>query len=144
MLASTALFSIEVCTLQPELYRFHCRWPVIACSLRCAGGAFALLNHVRSANKFRSTDGEWHPCYIDDKLYLKAPSFDESGETVLEQYGVRQNEQEKLYVETLQKGSKALYFASCRDENETWVPLIEKAYAKAHGDFSAMDGGQVG
>ena len=32
-----------------------------------------------------------------------------------------------------QTGSGALYFAQCEDPNETWLPLMEKAYAKAHG-----------
>jgi len=37
-----------------------------------------------------------------------------------------------------------LYFAQCSDENETWLPLLEKAYAKAHGDFQSIDGGFTG
>jgi hypothetical protein len=41
-------------------------------------------------------------------------------------------------------GSRALYFAQCSDENETWLPLLEKAYAKAHGDFASIDGGFTG
>ncbi|KAL0929458.1 calpain-like protein [Colletotrichum truncatum] len=41
-------------------------------------------------------------------------------------------------------GSKALFFAQCKDQNETWVPLLEKAYAKAHGDFASLDGGWIG
>lgn len=89
-------------------------------------------------------DGDWHQCIIDDKLYLKAPSYDESGDVVLGMYGVQQRDQEQSYNDLFQKGSKSLYFASCRDENETWVPLLEKALAKAHGCYGALGGGQTG
>lgn len=51
---------------------------------------------------------------------------------------------EKVYRETYQTGSKALFFAQCKDQNETWIPLIEKAYAKAHGDYASLAGGWVG
>jgi hypothetical protein len=44
----------------------------------------------------------------------------------------------------MQTGSRALYFAQCSDSNETWLPLLEKAFAKAHGDYSAIEGGFVG
>lgn len=43
--------------------------------------------------------------------------------------------------ETLQKGVEALYFARCRDSQNTWMPMIEKAYAKAHGDYGSLRGG---
>ena len=44
----------------------------------------------------------------------------------------------------LQQGQRALYFSSCKDGEETWLPLIEKAYAKAHGDYEAIEAGLVG
>lgn len=39
-----------------------------------------------------------------------------------------------------QKDGKVI-FASCKDPNELWVPLIEKAYAKLHGCYKALIGG---
>jgi len=51
---------------------------------------------------------------------------------------------ERVYRGTYQTGSKALFFAQNIDQDETWLPLIQKAYAKAHGDFTSLIGGWVG
>jgi hypothetical protein len=51
---------------------------------------------------------------------------------------------EQVYRKTYQTGSKALFFGSNKNQNETWLPLIEKAYAKIHGDFSSLIGGWIG
>lgn len=49
----------------------------------------------------------------------------------------------KIYEKAM-RGSNCLYYAKCADDNETWLPLLEKAYAKAHGDYEALSGGWTG
>uniref|UniRef100_A0A0D2XSI3 Calpain catalytic domain-containing protein n=1 Tax=Fusarium oxysporum (strain Fo5176) TaxID=660025 RepID=A0A0D2XSI3_FUSOF len=89
-------------------------------------------------------DGEWIYSIIDDKLYLKSPLWDSPSmqRDLLQQ--IDREDNENVYRKTYQTGSKALFFAQCRDQNETWVPLFEKAYAKAHGDYASLAGGWNG
>ncbi|KAL2064124.1 hypothetical protein VTL71DRAFT_4618 [Oculimacula yallundae] len=89
-------------------------------------------------------DGEWIISIIDDKLYLRSPDWESVSlqRHFLEQIDREDNEFE--YRKTYQTGSSSLFFAQCRDQNETWVPLLEKAYAKAHGDYAALQGGWIG
>jgi len=104
-------------------------------------------------------DGEWISEVVDDRLALRQ-SDDSSNyqtehllrtlgdknplSTPLEQmsYGIWRLPKE--FRDSLRKGSNALFFASCRDSNETWLPLMEKAYAKAHGDYQSIEGGYAG
>ena len=91
-------------------------------------------------------DGEWFFTIIDDKLYLRAADWwetDDYGKQTFNETSDSQ-EAERKYRESFQRGSRALYFAQCREENETWLPLLEKAFAKAHGDYGAIDGGFAG
>lgn len=59
-------------------------------------------------------DGDWVSTVVDDQLYYI------------------------LDTDTLRK---SLYFGKCKDERETWLPLLEKAYAKIHGDYESLNGG---
>ena len=91
-------------------------------------------------------DGEWFHTIIDDKLYLLTPDWYEA---TSEERGTFEDtngpiEGPRKYRDTLQRGSRALYFAQCREENETWLPLLEKAFAKAHGDYASIEGGCTG
>lgn len=89
-------------------------------------------------------DGDWIVSIIDDKLYLNSPDWDSRSmqRSLLER--TDREDVEKEYRKTYQTGSQCLFFAQCRDQNETWLPLLEKAYAKAHGDYAALEGGWSG
>ena len=45
------------------------------------------------------------------------------------------------YEAVARKGGRILLFAKAGSEDEMWVPLIEKAYAKHYGNYSHVEGG---
>ncbi|KAI9746078.1 MAG: hypothetical protein M1818_000759 [Claussenomyces sp. TS43310] len=91
-------------------------------------------------------DGEWTSVIVDDKLYLRMADYEDTDEQtrrLWENNRIRVNSQEE-YRKEFQTNSRALFYAQSTDPNETWVPLLEKAFAKAHGDYAAIEGGSVG
>jgi hypothetical protein len=84
-------------------------------------------------------DGEWISTVVDDNLYLSYADFDIFSDG-FDSSGKKARHHRKSY----QTGSEALYFAHCTDPNETWLPLLEKAFAKVHGDYEALSGGWPG
>ncbi|KAF8519740.1 cysteine proteinase [Hysterangium stoloniferum] len=87
-------------------------------------------------------DGEWEDVIIDEYVRL----YDMKFALIYELFPPGQNlyhDDKYLYQKIARRGSKTLYFARSAQENETWVPLIEKAYAKFHGDYESLNGGST-
>ncbi|KAF8512331.1 hypothetical protein JB92DRAFT_2928993 [Gautieria morchelliformis] len=82
-------------------------------------------------------DGEWADVIIDDQLFTTVPKY----ETLSAETQNLYHNDKDLYQKVARKGSKTLYFAKSTQENETWVPLIEKAFAKFHGDYASLSSG---
>lgn len=91
-------------------------------------------------------DGEWVYSIIDDKLFMTSPDWDSPSmqRSLLQQIDRESEDAEEVYRKTYQTGSKALFFGQNKNQNETWLPLMEKAYAKIHGDFASLIGGWIG
>ncbi|UKZ78679.1 hypothetical protein TrVFT333_006425 [Trichoderma virens FT-333] len=81
-------------------------------------------------------DQGWISTVIDDNLYLSECDIDYDGDV----YDPR-GDKARLHRKQRQTNSEALHFARSADPNETWFPLLEKAYAKVHGDYQALNGG---
>ncbi|KAF8594673.1 cysteine proteinase [Ceratobasidium sp. AG-I] len=82
-------------------------------------------------------DSGWQEVIIDDYLPTKVPKW----ESITGREQMLYHKNKDNYNKTARKGGKTLLFGSCGDEEETWVPLIEKAFAKMQGDYSAVSGG---
>ncbi|KAJ3208986.1 hypothetical protein HK099_008606 [Clydaea vesicula] len=84
-------------------------------------------------------DNEWVPVIIDDQLFVYFDKLQNAPPLIKNFFVGREKMYDKLIA-----GSNRLHFSKCRDSNETWLPLIEKAFAKANGDYNCIEGGQTG
>ncbi|KAF8877897.1 hypothetical protein BD779DRAFT_1677100 [Infundibulicybe gibba] len=82
-------------------------------------------------------DSVWVTVVIDDMLFTNIPKFEELSSLEKELY----HNDRDIYNKSARKSGKGLFFARSGTQGETWVPLIEKAYAKLHGDYQAINWG---
>ncbi|KAF7361013.1 Calpain catalytic domain-containing protein [Mycena sanguinolenta] len=82
----------------------------------------------------------WTSVIIDDLLFTIVPRYEELS---IPEKALFQNDKDK-YIASAPKGSHTLYFSRSGKVGETWVSLVEKAYAKLHGDYGSMCSGYAG
>lgn len=75
--------------------------------------------------------------HLASMLFTNIPKFEELDKTSKAVY----HGDKEHYNEIARKGGSILLFARAGSQDETWVPLIEKAYAKLYGNFAHLEGG---
>ncbi|KIY46197.1 cysteine proteinase [Fistulina hepatica ATCC 64428] len=82
-------------------------------------------------------DNAWETVVVDDLLYTEMPRYEQ----------LDPEDRRKLFFNNKsaynksRKSGKSLFFARSGEQGESWVPLVEKAYAKLHGDYKSLEGG---
>ncbi|KAJ2930744.1 hypothetical protein H1R20_g6338, partial [Candolleomyces eurysporus] len=82
-------------------------------------------------------DKGWSSVIVDDMLYTKIPKFEELDRESKAVY----HEDKQKYENIARKNGASLLFAKSGSQEETWVALIEKAYAKFYGNYAHLEGG---
>ncbi|OJD27456.1 hypothetical protein ACJ73_01146 [Blastomyces percursus] len=82
------------------------------------------VNNATASNVCQG-NGEWRHTIMDGKLYLRAPDYEDAAWEREVWNDIGRPDTELNYRKTWQTGSRALYFAQCSDDNETWLEAIE-------------------
>ncbi|KAF8604400.1 cysteine proteinase [Ceratobasidium sp. AG-I] len=82
-------------------------------------------------------NGQWIDVIIDDILAVKVAPWDRLNSSEKAIY----HDNREGYNKIARKGSKILSFAAAVEEGVTLFPLVEKAFAKAHGDYGSLNHG---
>ncbi|TFK23793.1 cysteine proteinase [Coprinopsis marcescibilis] len=85
-------------------------------------------------------DNGWKAVIIDDFLFTNTPKYEELTEEEKRLYHFDKDE----YTRLSKGGKGSLTYAKSGAQGETWVPLIEKAYAKFYGNYDHLNGGWTG
>ena len=73
-------------------------------------------------------------------LYTNIPKYESLDQAQKAVY----HEDKERFEEFARKGGKVLIYAKAGTSDETWVPIIEKAYAKLYGCYAHIgSGGQT-
>jgi Calpain family cysteine protease len=67
-------------------------------------------------------------------LFTRVPKYEQLTRDEKEIYHF----DKERYNQTARKSVDALYFSKTGVTGDTWIPLVEKAYAKAHGDYGSV------
>ena len=67
-------------------------------------------------------------------MFTRVPKYEQLTSVEKELYHFEKDK----YNATARLGADSLYFARPVTPGETWVPLVEKAWAKLHGDYASV------
>eukprot|EP00007_Cunea_sp_BSH-02190019_P009468 CAMPEP_0174235338 /NCGR_PEP_ID=MMETSP0417-20130205/4814_1 /TAXON_ID=242541 /ORGANISM="Mayorella sp, Strain BSH-02190019" /LENGTH=879 /DNA_ID=CAMNT_0015313829 /DNA_START=69 /DNA_END=2708 /DNA_ORIENTATION=- len=111
---------------------------------------------VDGADEGDVVQGELGDCYFIGALAVIATRIDLLKEIIVSQVAQKGAYQFRFYKNGVWKvvtvddrlpcykwDKGGPMYGRCRDPNELWVPLIEKAYAKLHGSYEALDEGNI-
>ncbi|KAF6743622.1 hypothetical protein DFP72DRAFT_1079815 [Ephemerocybe angulata] len=86
-------------------------------------------------------DQGWVGVIVDDLLFTNIPKYEHLDQATKQIY----HEDKDRFEAIARKGGRLLTYAKAGTSDETWVSLIEKAYAKLYGCFAHINsGGQTG